>query len=100
MTDDNGIRDLTRSWPRYWWDGDGRSRWAQWGWRNYLFIVLFVLLVSVSMVEKAISENGEKQPWPFFGWLAASPGGLVVLALLVLLNGWLVESALAERTPF
>ena len=100
MTDDNGPRDLARHWPRYWWDGEGKSRWAQWEWRNYLFILLFALLVSVSMVEKALSENGEKQAWPFFGWLAASPPGLVVLTLLVFLNGWLLERALAERTPF
>jgi hypothetical protein len=98
MTDAARSRDIARYWPRHWWDGEGRSRWAQWGWRHYLFILIFALLVSVSMVEKALSENGEKQPWPFFGWLAASPGGLVTLALLVLLNGWFIDRMLADRT--
>ena len=100
MTEQDRLRNIARLWPRHRWDGEGRSRWAQWGWRHYISILVLVLLISVAMVEKALSDNGEKQPWPFFGWLAESPAGLALLALLMFLNGWLIDHALAERTPF
>jgi hypothetical protein len=100
MTEEERFRGIALRWPRHHWDGDGRSRWAHWGWRHYLFILIFALLVSVSMVEKTISDNGEKQPWPFFGWLAESPSGFAVLAVLILLNAWFIDRGLADRTPF
>ncbi len=100
MTEEERFRGIALRWPRHRWDGDGRSRWARWGWRHYLFILIFALLVSVSMVEKTLSDNGEKQPWPFFGWLAESPSGFAALAVLILLNGWFIDRGLADRTTF
>lgn len=86
-------------WPRHQWDAQGRSRWAGWGWRNYLYIVICGLLVSSTLFEIALWKNGEKEPWWPFGLLAESTPGLVVLFALILLNGWLIHRSLADRTP-
>jgi hypothetical protein len=100
VTEAERLRNIARHWPRHSWDGAGKSRWKQWEWKHYIVFPLFSLLFSVMVIAKALSDNGEKQPWPFFGWLAESPAGLAALALLVFLNGWLLDRSLAERTPF
>jgi hypothetical protein len=100
MTDAGRLHNIARHWSRYPWDGNGKSRWEQWEWKHYIFFSLFPLLFSIMVIAKALSENGEKQPLPFFGWLAESPAGVAALALLVLLNGWLIDRSLADRTPF
>ena len=100
MTEAEDSRNIAHRWPRNLWDGAGKSRWEQWEWKNYMFFPFFSLLFSVMVISKALSENGEKQPWPLFGWLAETPAGLAALALLVFLNGWVLDRSLADRTPF
>jgi hypothetical protein len=91
--------NVERRWPRYQWDGSGRSRWAGWDWRNYLYIILCALLLSATILEVALTKDGEKEPWWPFGLLAESTTGLVILTLLIFGNGWLMDRTLADRTP-
>jgi hypothetical protein len=90
---------VDRRWPRHQWDAQGRSRWAGWGWRNYLYVAICGLLISSTVLEIALSKDGEKEPWWPFGLLAESPAGLVILAALILLNGWLIDRSLSDKTP-
>lgn len=91
---------VERRWPRHQWDASGQSRWAGWDWRQYLYVVIFGLLLSGDLLLQAVlSKGGQDGPWGPFGLLAESSFGLTVLALLILANGWLVDRSLADRTP-
>jgi hypothetical protein len=100
MRRSDDLPGVERRWPRLHWDGQGRSRWAGWGWDRYLLIVVAGFLLGTTFLEGALARGGDKVPWPVFGWLAESSGGIAILALLLLLNGWLVDRSLADRTPF
>ncbi|HEY2291409.1 MAG TPA: hypothetical protein VGM86_11970 [Thermoanaerobaculia bacterium] len=91
--------NVERRWPRHQWDASGRSRWAGWDWRNYLYLVICGLLLSGTVLESAISSDGIKTPWWPFGLLAESPAGRAVLIFLIVANGWLMDRHLADRTP-
>jgi hypothetical protein len=91
--------NVERRWPRHQWDASGRSRWAGWDWRNYLYLVICGLLVTSTILETAISNDGSKTPWWPFGLLAESFAGRVLLVLLIVANGWLMDRNLADRTP-
>lgn len=100
MRGNDKLLDVQRRWPRFRWDAQGQSRWAGWGWSQYLVVVAGSSLISAVLLETAIARGGEKAPWPFFGWLAESPSGISILALLLVLNGWLLDRSLADQTPF
>jgi hypothetical protein len=100
MRGNDELLGVERRWPRYRWDGQGLSRWAGWGWSRYLVMVTGGFLLGATFLESAISKGGERAPWPFFGWLAESPAGFLILGILLVLNGWLVDRALSDRTPF
>jgi hypothetical protein len=91
--------NVERRWPRHQWDASGRSRWAGWDWRNYLYLVICGLLVTSTILETAISNDGSKTPWWPFGLLAESFAGRAVLIFLIIANGWLMDRHLADRTP-
>jgi hypothetical protein len=89
---------IEHRWPRHRWDARGRSRWESWEWSQYLLIMIFVFLTSAALVDTALSKDGNKEPlWPF-GLLAENPVGLSVVALLIIVNGWLTDRSLADRT--
>ena len=91
---------IERLWPRHQWDASGRSRWAGWDWRNYLYVVILGLLISGDLLLKAaLSKDEQNGPWWPFGLLAESSTGLAILTLLIVANGWLVDRSLADRTP-
>jgi hypothetical protein len=90
---------VERRWPRHQWDASGRSRWAGWDWRNYLYIVICGLLISGALLEVAVSKDGNQEPWWPFGLLTESPVGFAALLVLVVANGWLLDRSLADRTP-
>ena len=90
---------IERRWPRHQWDASGRSRWAGWDWRNYLYIVICSLLISGTILEVAISKDGNNERWWPFCLLTESSAGFAALILLVVANGWLLDRSLADRTP-